>query len=191
MGRKSLKGGEFERNFSKLLSLWYTEGERDDIFWRTSQSGGRATQRRKSQVSTANSAGDVGYLDDLGKPFVDCTLVELKRGYSDELDLLKIIDKPKNKRHTLLIWWAKAIDEAAQTGRDFVWLIIRRDFCEPAIVISNEMYYRVIKWNGKPNPDTLILTLSLTEEAGALKIMLLDSFLDWIDPEFFKVGADD
>lgn len=191
MSKKSLKGGAFEREFSKKLSLWYTERERDDIFWRTSQSGGRATQRRKSNLSTVNSAGDIGYLDDLGKSFVDSTLVELKRGYSDELDLLKIIDKPNNKRHNLLEWWGKAMDEASQTRRDYVWLIIRRDFCEPVIVISNETYYRHIEWNGKPDPNVLILTLSLSEEVGALKIMLLDSFLEWIDPGFFKVGTND
>ena len=45
---KSQKGGAWEREFSKYLSLWITEGERDDVFWRSSQSGGRATQRAKS-----------------------------------------------------------------------------------------------------------------------------------------------
>ncbi len=78
------KGGEFERNICKQLSLWWTENERDDIFWRTAGSGARHTTRQKKNISTENSAGDVCYIDQLGKPFIDYFLMELKRGYTSK-----------------------------------------------------------------------------------------------------------
>ena len=89
------KGQEFERQICKRFSLWFTNEERDDIFWRTSGSGARSTARRKKQISTENSAGDIGYIDPLGKPFIDTCLVEIKRGYSSEIELLGSIDGKK------------------------------------------------------------------------------------------------
>ena len=68
---KASKGSAFEREISKSLSLWYTEGERDDIFWRSSQSGGRATTRAKKGKKTAASYGDITALDNRGEPFTD------------------------------------------------------------------------------------------------------------------------
>ena len=77
------KGSQFERDICRELSIWWTQGERDDIFWRTSGSGARATTRAKKGDATANSAGDIGYLDEIGKPFLDYFMVELKRGYTN------------------------------------------------------------------------------------------------------------
>jgi len=76
------KGQDFERDTCKKLSLWYSNGEREDYFWRTAGSGARATSRFKKAKSTENSAGDVGYLDISGKPFIDYFMLELKRGFT-------------------------------------------------------------------------------------------------------------
>lgn len=53
------KGQDLERSISRQLSLWWSNGEADDWFWRASQSGGRATQRAKKGMRTLNSAGDL------------------------------------------------------------------------------------------------------------------------------------
>jgi hypothetical protein len=47
------KGSSFEREIAKLLSLWWSEGMRDDVFYRSHASGGRFTMRRKSGKDTA------------------------------------------------------------------------------------------------------------------------------------------
>ena len=44
------KGGEYERTVCKKLSLWVSNGTRDDIFWRSAMSGGRATLQRKKGI---------------------------------------------------------------------------------------------------------------------------------------------
>lgn len=74
------KGASFERQICKRLSLWWTYDSRDDIFWRSSQSGGRATIRARQGKRTAGSYGDITALDPLGEPFMQLFTVELKRG---------------------------------------------------------------------------------------------------------------
>ncbi|KKK58104.1 hypothetical protein LCGC14_3047790 [marine sediment metagenome] len=80
------KGFDFERETVKLMSLWWTQDldePRDDIFYKTSGSGARHTSRMKKGISTYNSAGDMGFLDPLGEPFINKFLVEMKRGYTN------------------------------------------------------------------------------------------------------------
>ncbi len=93
------KGFDFEREIVKLFSLWWTQDldePRDDIFYKTSGSGARHTSRMKKGISTYNSAGDMGFLDPLGKPFIEKFLVEMKRGYTNtgrvnRKDITKVI----------------------------------------------------------------------------------------------------
>ena len=77
----SNKGGNFERLICKQMGLWWTDGERDDIFWRTSQSGGRATTRSKSGKQTFGQYGDISATDPIGQPLLDACSFELKIGY--------------------------------------------------------------------------------------------------------------
>lgn len=91
------KGSSFEREICKKLSLWWSnevEGSpRDDIFWRASQSGGRATQRAKSGKRTAGSYGDIAAMDPVGAPLLKVFTLELKRGRSHG-DLGDMLDLP-------------------------------------------------------------------------------------------------
>src|SRR3990167_8795780 len=125
------KGQEFERQICKQFSLWISEGKRDDVFWRTSGSGARSTSRMKKQISTENSAGDIGYIDPIGKPFIDICLIEIKRGYSSEIELLGSIDGKKEP--LLLKWFEKAEGERKHSGRKVVLLITKRDRKSPCI----------------------------------------------------------
>ena len=74
------KGSVFEREICKELSLWITSGERDDIFWRTAGSGGRATMRKKSGKTTANQEGDVCATDPIGQSTCEHCYYRIKEG---------------------------------------------------------------------------------------------------------------
>ena len=76
------KGSEFERHVAKQLSLWWTGNQRDDVFWRATTSGARATQRTKQGKKTAGQYGDIAATDPIGAALVDRFAIELKRGYS-------------------------------------------------------------------------------------------------------------
>lgn len=79
---RSGKGSSFERLICKRLSMWLTKGTRDDIFWRSSQSGGRATFRAQKGKTTFGSYGDIAAVDPLGLPLLKVFTIELKRGKS-------------------------------------------------------------------------------------------------------------
>src|SRR4051812_44502266 len=105
------KGQEFERTICKQLSSWWVPN-REDIFWRTSNSGGRATVRGKTGKTTKGQYGDICATDPVGQPLIDTIMFELKRGYS-QFSIMDVIDKPKGKRPTYGEW----IDKISHTSK--------------------------------------------------------------------------
>ena len=84
------KGGHFERDVCKRLSLWWSYGERDDLLWRTAGSGARATVRSRKNQQTANHHGDICATDPDAQPLVGAFCFEIKRGYNHLLSLIHI-----------------------------------------------------------------------------------------------------
>ena len=76
-GSKS-KGGRGERLIAVELSKWISSGSREDLLWRSSMSGGRATVARKKQKELATQAGDLSAIHPDGQPFIDTFYVEIK-----------------------------------------------------------------------------------------------------------------
>jgi hypothetical protein len=68
------KGSAFERKICVALSLWVTDGQRKDVFWRSAMSGGRATVRGLD----VRQAGDVCAVAPEGHAFCDQWYVECK-----------------------------------------------------------------------------------------------------------------
>lgn len=90
--RKTNKGSPFEREIARRLSLWWSDGQADDWFWRTAGSGGRATNRAKQGKATANGGGDICAQTKEAQNLLDLVTFEIKRGYntatvSDLLDI--------------------------------------------------------------------------------------------------------
>lgn len=119
------KGSVFEREICKELSLWITSGERDDIFWRTAGSGGRATMRKKSGKTTANQEGDVCATDPIGQPLVNIVTIELKKGYNS-WNIKELIDT-KKKNMLLADFWDQCRREKENSKSIGFWLITRQD----------------------------------------------------------------
>lgn len=84
MAHRKGGGSRFERAVCTTLSLWWSKGKRDDIYWRTAGSGGRATARTRSGKSTYGQHGDVLAVDPVGQPLLDLVTIELKHGYDKE-----------------------------------------------------------------------------------------------------------
>ena len=136
---RAKKGSDFEREFCKLLSRWWTKGVegvgRDDVFWRTSQSGGRATQRAKFGRKTYGSQGDVAAVDPIGTPFLRFFTVELKRGdsHGNPMELFDALPSDKIRD------WEKALAQARlsakQAGTEWL-LVLRRDRRVPMVYLD-------------------------------------------------------
>jgi len=143
---KSDKGGGFERELAKLLSLWWTKNERDDVFWRTAGSGGMATRRAKKGKKTFGQEGDLQATDPMGQPLLNLCTIEAKRGYplahvGDTLDRRGSL---KNSRP----WEAfvqQSIRESAGAEAWFWMLIIRRNSRQAIIYFPGELYEFFVK----------------------------------------------
>jgi hypothetical protein len=131
------KGSQFERDICKRLSKWWTSDARDDIFYRTGGSGGMATSRASKGKSTANSAGDIGYLDGQGAPLLKAFTFELKKGYPS-VSLLRLIDSRLTadmaaKSDNLAGWFVQAEAEA-RLADAFSWVVIHGPPRRPVMI---------------------------------------------------------
>jgi hypothetical protein len=139
------KGGAFEREICRDLSLWWSSGAKDDIFYRTSGSGGRFTHRQKRGKITENDQGDVGFTDVDGKALMDLWLFELKTGYPKSKSklnnkiqltqwcLLDLLDG-KEQLPTLLSFWLQVTEGANSVNKQPI-LIFRRLFKQACIAV--------------------------------------------------------
>ena len=177
------KGPDWERNISKRLSLWWTEDDRDDIFWRTSGSGARATVRAKKGIKTKYQYGDLTFTDPVGKPLIDYFLIELKRGYPD-LGVLLLIDG-KQKVPVLVKWWKKAEKERQFGERKAAILIIKRDFKHPIIVFACDVFSRIESFCGEWEGNIVSVYLTAIEEK--LIIVPLYPFLKYCSAENMRL----
>lgn len=131
------KGMQFERNICKYLSLWISNNERDDIFWRSAASGGRATNRAKSGKKTSNSAGDICATDEKGFVFLSKVTLELKRGYN-EAHLTNLVDTlPHIKKNPLLEFIKQAHNSAKQAETPFWMVVHARDRKETLVYVPH------------------------------------------------------
>jgi len=99
-GGKS-KGAAYEREVCRRLSLYVTGGKRDDVFWRSAMSGGRATIK-----GIAHVAGDICAVHPDGYDFASRWFVECKH-YRD-LQLHRFLIQEGR----LWNFWIKAGEEA-------------------------------------------------------------------------------
>ena len=183
---KSSKGSQYERDTCRQLSLWWTqdnENPSDSIFWRTSQSGGRATTRAKKGKKTAFSYGDVSFTDPIGQPFINKCLLELKRGYTAGISILDFLDKNKGEP-LLLKWWNKAEGERRLAERKYVLIVFRRDRHKSCILIKGSLFGKIQDMFGTFESNIL----HIKHKNLKLVALELEIFLEWCHPDFFKKG---
>ena len=122
-GGTSSKGSEFEREFCERLSMWWAK--RDDVFWRSSNSGGRATTRRDAGMQTAGQFGDVAATDPAGHPLLRALTIELKRGYNEH-GIHDILDAPQNSAVQVYEGFFDQTMKAAKHAGSLSWLLVTR-----------------------------------------------------------------
>jgi hypothetical protein len=143
------KGSGFEREMCKKFSLWWTNGTRDDIFWRTAGSGARATTRfRKSGKSTYANSGDLLAVDPIGKPFTDIFTVEMKRGYKSWSIMDQIDCSKKATEQTISLFLKQALMGANRPDcYNYPMLITRRDKRTEMVTIPMQAVIHLLPYN--------------------------------------------
>lgn len=183
------KGSQFEKDVCKAFSLWITNNKRDDIFYKTSGSGGRATHRQKQNKTTAFSAGDMSFNDILGRRLIEYFLVEIKRGYNNKMKVMSLIDKTIKGEPSIVKWFKKGEVERKQNNRRATIIIFRRDYCKTVIALKEQTYIELENIVG-PYTDygiSNVITLHLDSTQGFTIVMIpLEGFFEWISPDEFR-----
>ena len=127
------KGASFERQICATLSRWWTNGQRDDVFYRSSNSGGRAKTRSRQGKGTFGQYGDVQATDPIGQPLMDLCVIELKRGYSNST-IGNVLDaKPNAKPQQWELFVQQVMEDRWNAGVPY-WLLITRRNQRQALV---------------------------------------------------------
>lgn len=179
------KGSSFERDICKELSLWWTDGERDDVFWRTAGSGGRATNRMKQGQQTAGAYGDMTFVDPIGEPLLRLCCFEFKRGYGNWC-LLDVIDRRQAKdkvRPTIIEqFWLQATQSAEDAGCRYPVIIFRRDKRKVGIIGPRKFLSNLSLFVGKYRGALAHMALC----GDYVFITGLNDFLEYCTPEAIK-----
>ena len=120
------KGGAFERTVCKALSRWVTHGKREDVFWRSAMSGGRATVRGKD----VRQSGDVTCVAPEGHVLTDRFVIECKHVRTLDVFAFMLL-----QRGQLWKFWVKLIAEAMM--RNKYAMLIGKQNNKPIIVLTD------------------------------------------------------
>ncbi len=123
------KGSSFERTVCKLLSRWISNGERDDLYWRSAMSGGRATVAKKKGIDV-RQAGDITAVAPEGHVLTDLFYIECK-SYRD----LQIDSFILDNRGKLAEFWRIAMREAKRYDRRP--MLIAKESRRESIIITD------------------------------------------------------
>lgn len=175
------KGGNFERNLAKELSLWLSNGEDDSWIWRTSSSGGRSTQRSKKGKTTQGAAGDLTFTDERAAPFFDIFSVELKIGYNDTNPLL-IIDSG-SKNHSFKVNLEQCIRDAELVNKQPL-LIFKRDRMKACVCLQVSYFNSLIDEFG--NLSDKVEYIKIWDGDKEFIILKSIDFFEWANPEYFR-----
>lgn len=181
---KAYKGGDYEREICKTLSLWWTEGERDDVFWRSSQSGGRATQRAKQGLRTHGSYGDIAAVDPIGEPLLKFVTLELKRGSSHSTPYDTFDTGPTKSIRPFELALNQAYDSHSQAG-SMGWAIIARRDSRKSIIY---LQWELMKLLGRKIAPSVIFDIYVNRVDDFTQRMKfiaigLDQFLKEVPPD--------
>jgi hypothetical protein len=194
------KGNNFEREVSRALSLWWTGGEEDDVFWRN------RVRRTGKAYNAQMQEGDLIATKEIGVPFTEFFCVECKSGYSIKRsptkktkekkkqrktvektknvpwDLLEVIDSDKKKPVILSFW--EQVDKAGELTHRMPILIFKRDFHTPVVVVGDCFHDAFFSYDDLNLPPVPVhLTLAGCVEDTVLTFYKMDDFLKMLPPD--------
>lgn len=175
------KGSAFERLICDQLSAWWTGDPGKSVFWRTANSGGRATVRGRKGKATAGSAGDIGATEADGEGLLKRVCFELKRGYS-KFTPYDLIDRPDHYNKQVWEDWINQARRSQQHAGAMYWMVIHRRDKRPTMCVFPYRMWRVMAGETETPCHTFLLRLLVdaTRQPYKLRVVAMrwDEFLD-------------
>jgi len=142
------KGGGFEIQICRRLSLWITGAEKPEIFWRSASSGAKATVDRKKKVSTKMN-GDIMAIDPRGEWLTKHFFIECKF-YKD----IRFEDLVK-KKGQLYEFWKKCLLESEEANLKPL-LIFKRNMSR-TYILFDDIILKIENHTGTILPRTIFI----------------------------------
>jgi len=174
-GRKSKeKGAEFERTVCTKLSLWVSDYTREDVFWRSAMSGGRATIKIKKNRGRKFDAhaGDVAATHELGHLLITLFIVECKAW--KEMQLGHPITGDGGFLEKV---WIRTYDQCSASRQPF--LVLKQNYRQ--IIVVTSMVGSDILQKGMKSGDPIKMTAMLPRFEGIACVYLLKDIIARVD----------
>ena len=154
-GSGKRKGGSFENKMCKALSIWWSEGTRDDLFARTASSGGRFTLRKKTNKGTANQEGDITSTTPEGLLLIQSCCFEMKNGYKG-WSIMDLLDKPERKGKSTPQTFELFYQQASETKSKWPIIIAKKDGRKELIFYPMDLHNKIRSVSGLHIPEHLV-----------------------------------
>jgi len=133
------KGAEQERVVCKNLSLWVSNNKRDDLYWRSAMSGGRASLQFKKGKENLTQVGDISCIDSEGEKLTNKYVIEVKSYKNLHLESL-IYGTPKNS--SILEFWYILCNQCKKVNKKPM-LIAKQNFKSTIVLLQRELKYDI------------------------------------------------
>lgn len=189
------KGGQFERDICYQLSRWWVGHSNELVFWRTSNSGGGATVRRRKGISNKAHAGDITATEEHARPFTSLITLEVKRGYNKTANVHSLLDfkrqtkKKKKIPQKMYEQWIEQAVKAAETAGTKYWMLVhRRDGGEEFCLFPNELFASLDSLYANPPRPLMSMRVQIRFADGSIHPFSIvgvkwKHFLFHVDPD--------
>lgn len=184
------KGGQFERDICRKLTEWWTgDPDHDVLFWRTSQSGGRATSRKKKGKETNKAhCGDISALGKKGSILTRLITFELKNGYP-AATMMDLLDLPR--RETLFTKFVQQAIKAMLSAKTPFWALIHHRNRREVLIYFPRSLFNALRERSvfcePPNPSPFAW---MNCKKMKICVTTFDLFLSQVSPKVIKQMRD-
>ena len=159
MANGKQKGNSFEREVSKALSLWISEGKDKYLFWRSASSGAMAPR-------AGTDYGDITTMKPEGYPLIDKFTIECKRSKRWDLFTIMTSDKtPLNK------WWEQT-EKQSDEANNVPLLVFKLDRFPIMCALDFSDYNAIMS-----DPDRHRKIMVSNTELGEIVIFFFEDFM--------------
>ena len=160
-GGSHQKGAAFERFACRQLSLWLSNGAYDDLLWRSTMSGGRATVAFKKGRESRGTAGDLSPISAAAEKLTDLFVFECKH-YRN----LQIVGLYMGLKTGINVHWQEAKEDARRHKR---W---------PALIAKQNRMptFMLLSWEGIAYFELKASVIATFHSIGA-HVLWFESFL--------------
>jgi len=190
------KGDDFEREVARILSEWFSGGQRNDLFWRK-----RTRSRQMRRTKTTTQLGDIMADHPEGMPLTNVFSIELKVGYSTNKkptkkvkltpwDLLDSIDYVERANRigppnlAIIDFWEQTLRDARLVHK-IPWLIFKRDYHVHVASLQRRDVAKLMDLVGPFGGN--YLQLCMPSQRQMVRFYRLSEFLEWLTPDVVKI----